>query len=542
MPSVPFDLKSLAPSANIWGPPAAVPNELRFSDIPYAPFSKGDKLGKAADWTANENLNKDSKLKNQRGQRDYFHAYGASAASSFAAETTGEEEFSVVDNSKTTAPRNQNSTTVLKGRRGGNNQQSQQQQGGYQKKTFNNRPQAGNNANQSGQRKPFFGGAGGRRNWKDDKPERVREPSVKIEDDWKLVEEVKLSKLTQLNFEVKDGEEIDSYGSVNLYNKKIERNAGVPLKVIDRAFYNPSASDDPVIQSLHSQNIAKVYTTDSVITQLMCASRSVYSWDIVATKSNGTIFLDKRDGSSIDKITVDENAIDAPSDSLDANINNAENLSLEATYINQNFLANSVLDENVIKLNKPNPFHIDSSEPLLSKGYKYKKFNLQSNAEDAEPLSIVVRTEFDSKDHTSNQTLAIKAVNEYTNTGLDWKSKFTSQRGAIIAAELKNNNNKFSKWTNQAILAGVDTIKLGFVSRSNFKDNTKHTILGVSSYRPQDLALQINLSTGNGWGIVKSFIDIISREDDGKFVILKDPNSPKLTVFKVPENAFQDEE
>ena len=33
-----------------WGPPAdCVPAE--FADVPYSPFSKSDKLGRAADWT-----------------------------------------------------------------------------------------------------------------------------------------------------------------------------------------------------------------------------------------------------------------------------------------------------------------------------------------------------------------------------------------------------------------------------------------------------------------------------------------------------------
>lgn len=532
MSSVPFDLSNLAPNSNIWGPSTAVPDELRFSDIPYAPFSKGDKLGKAADWNANENFNKDQKDKLKRGQRDFFHAYGASAASSFAAEDNEAEEFSIVDNSKPAAPRNQNNATVLKGRRG----QQGSQQGGYPKRQFGN---AQGKPATTGPKKPF--NPVRRNNWRDEKPERLRDSSVKVEESWKIISDIELTKLTKLNFEVKSSEELDSYGALNLYNKKIERNAGAPLKVIDRAFYNPSASDDPVIQEYNSKKTAQVYTTDSVITQLMCASRSVYSWDIVATKKDGVIFFDKREGSSIDSITVDENSQDAPSDSHDANINNAQNLSLEATFINQNFLANAVSDESVSKLNHPNPFH-DSSEPLLSKGYRYKKFSLRTSEEEENPVSIVIRTEVDSKDSTTNQTLSIKAVNEYNNNGLDWKSKFTSQRGAIIAAELKNNNNKFSKWTNQAILAGVDTIKLGFVSRANFKDNTKHTILGVSSYRPQDLAAQINLSTGNGWGIVKSYIDIINSEEDGKFVILKHPNTPKLTVYKVPENTFQDEQ
>ncbi|KAH3679361.1 hypothetical protein WICMUC_001042 [Wickerhamomyces mucosus] len=535
--STPFDLNSLISSSNIWGPPQAVPQNLRFSDIPYAPFSKGDKIGKAADWESKDNFSKDSKDKNRKGQRDYFHAYGASAASSFAAEENDEgDDFEVVDNSKS-QPKTQQPTTLLRNKRSqpGNNN------GTYQKRNVNSGNSSNTNApTNKPQQKPFVRRPNGPSGWKDNKQERVREASIKVEDDWKIISDIEFTKLTKLNFEVKGGEDLDTYGAINPYNKKIERSSNIPLKIVDTAIYNPTASDDPIIQEFHSKNTAKVYATDSVLTQLMCASRSVYSWDIVVTKKNGVIFFDKRESSSIDKLTVEENSQDAPSDSIDSNINNAANLSLEATYINQNFLANSINEESQIKFAHPNPFANDSNETLASKGYKYRKFTLKTSEEEEDPLSIVVRTEFDSKDITTNQLLLVKAVNEYTKTGLDWKTKFNSQRGAIIAAELKNNNNKFAKWANQAVLAGVDTIKLGFVSRVNFKDNTKHQILGVSTYTPKDLALQINLSTGNGWGIVKSYIDIISHEDDGKFIILKNPNAPKLTLYKVPETSFQD--
>lgn len=517
--SLPIDLSGISTT---WGPQTTVPDSLRFSDVPYAPFSKGDKLGKAADWQQLEFRDlKDKK----RNQRDYFHAYGASAASSFAAEAQDDgEDFEVVDNSKQVQRNMVQQATVLKGKGG---RQIGGAPGGFQKKTFQQKRTFTPNNQQ-----------GGRRYWKDDKPERVRESSVKVEDSWNVVSDVELNRLTKLNFEASQPVELGSYGVLHAYNRRMEK-GGVPLKTIDKNIYNPTASDDPVIQQLQGDKAATVFTTDSVVSQLMCATRSVYSWDIVVTKRDGQITLDKREGSQIDRLTVDENSADAPPDAVDANINNATKLSLEALFVNQNLVANVVSEDQTIALENANPFQT-SSEPLLSKGYKYKKWELKTGEEDEQPLSIVIRTELDSKDVTSNQLLSVKAVNEYQINGLDWKTKFASQRGAIIAAELKKNNNKLSKWTQQAILAGVDTIKLGFVSRTNFKDNTKHTILGVASYSPQDLAQQINLSTGNGWGIVKSYIDIIQAQEDGKYVILRNPNKPKITVYKVPEGSFEE--
>ena len=38
-----------------------------------------------------------------------------------------------------------------------------------------------------------------------------------------------------------------------------------------------------------------------------------------------------------------------------------------------------------------------------------------------------------------------------------------TQRGAVLATEMKNNGNKLAKWTAQALLVNADLIKLGYV-------------------------------------------------------------------------------
>ena len=48
--------------------------------------------------------------------------------------------------------------------------------------------------------------------------------------------------------------------------------------------------------------------------------------------------------------------------------------------------------------------------------------------------------------------------------GIDWRGKLDSQRGAVLATELKNNSCKLAKWTVASILAGSDTIKFGLAS------------------------------------------------------------------------------
>lgn len=46
-----FVLPRVAPQPDGWGPPAGLQPPPEFADLPYAPFSKSDKLGRAADWT-----------------------------------------------------------------------------------------------------------------------------------------------------------------------------------------------------------------------------------------------------------------------------------------------------------------------------------------------------------------------------------------------------------------------------------------------------------------------------------------------------------
>jgi translation initiation factor 3 subunit D len=60
------DLISTLPEGSGWGPP--VTSETTLDGVPYAPFSKGDKLGRMADWT-------DSKDAGRGGRQQYNRNY-----------------------------------------------------------------------------------------------------------------------------------------------------------------------------------------------------------------------------------------------------------------------------------------------------------------------------------------------------------------------------------------------------------------------------------------------------------------------------------
>jgi translation initiation factor 3 subunit D len=222
----------------------------------------------------------------------------------------------------------------------------------------------------------------------------------------------------------------------------------------------------------------------------MCAPRSVNPWDIVIVREGNNLFLDKRDGGPFDTITVNENAADPPQDPVPPNpnnpaekvvpeapsINSATSLSLEATYINQNFGFQTVIESGTstaVDFDQPNPFYgPDETEPLASCGYRYRLFDLGITED--EDLKICVRTEVDAFTLGQNARegqglVTIRALNEFdpraqgAGGAPDWRSKLDSQRGAVVATEMKNNSCKLAKWTVQSVLAGADLMKIGYV-------------------------------------------------------------------------------
>lgn len=53
----------------------------------------------------------------------------------------------------------------------------------------------------------------------------------------------------------------------------------------------------------------------------------------------------------------------------------------------------------------------------------------------------------------------------------------------------------------------------------------------------------MNLSLNNGWAIVRTFVDMVMREEgDGKYVLVKDPNKPTIRLYQVPKDTFEEDE
>ncbi|KAK7191828.1 hypothetical protein DPSP01_007136 [Paraphaeosphaeria sporulosa] len=555
-----LDLVSALPAKEAWGP--EVSSETMLDGVPYAPYSKADKLGRMADWT--DGKDRDRGGRQNYGGRNYRdqQVYGANQTTNPFAVQMAEEEatFSVVDNSRTSARGRgfgRGGGTVFgrgRGQRGGQAQRGGR--GAFQRV-------GGGRGGQQYDNRGGRGGRGGRRfgRW-DDKPQRNRDASVQVKPDWQVLEEMDFTRLAKLNLATGDGEDIDSYGFLYYYDRSYDKQPGAvtsqrKLNVLERAAYNVTTSSDPILQELAEKDEATIFATDSILSVLMCATKSVYSWDLVITKRGSKLFIDKRDNSNLDMVTVNENATDAPLETSEGNkdtMNSPSALMLEATHINNVFPLQVVNESQTNKVEMPHehPFYNEEveSDPPASKAYKYRRFDLSLD-QDEDPLHLIVRTEFDAvvKNNINgeDQYLIIKALNEFDNKAqgsggaLDWRTKLASQRGAVLATEMKNNAFKLARWATQSILAKADSMKLGFVSRANPKNNNDHVILGVLTNKPRDFANQMALNLNNGWGIVRTIADMLLKMDDGKYVLVKDPNKSMLRLYSVPENTFEEE-
>merc|ERR1711939_1215561 len=401
------DIIAALPSEDSWGPPTST--ETTLNGVPYAPYSKGDKLGRMADWTTEGKDGRDGRGGRQQYNRNYRdqQVYGAGTSSLFAVQLAEDESsFSVVsntrDSTKTRFGRG-GAFTRGRGQRGGRGD-TRGGRGQFQRVGGRGGQQGYNNYDQRGGR----GGArGGRRfGWKDyDKPQRNRDASVNIKPDWKMLEEIDFNRLAKLNLDTDDGEDIENYGFVYYYDRSYDKqpvkSAERKLNVVDRAAYNVTTSSDTVIQEL-------------------------------AEKDEATIFA------TLDMVTVNENAADAPMDASEGSkdaINQPSALAEEATYINHNF-ANQVMIENEnqkVEMAHENPFYnpAEETEPAASKAYKYRRFDLSLNDED--PVHLIVRTEIDAVQKNAisgeDQFLTVKALNEFDHKAqgsggaLDWRTK-----------------------------------------------------------------------------------------------------------------------
>mmetsp|Transcript_12129 Transcript_12129/g.12200 ORF Transcript_12129/g.12200 Transcript_12129/m.12200 type:complete len:585 (+) Transcript_12129:62-1816(+) len=544
-----------------WGPKLGEKFGM-FDSVPYAHFDKKEKCGRPADFTQGTQPYHQRSYQRYRQKGD--DASGLNADFVYRHDNVEDQSFQLVDTSKTQS-RNKfgakRTWTPQAGRdagRGGRGAPGRSV-GGRTSTRPGGRPEptpvpvtTGRGGRAGGRMKQGArGGRGGRGRTNNRRMDRKfdRQPSLTVQGDWEVIEEFDLVQFLKLQANKPEVEDLLWCGHVDQYDDsydKITSKAPKPLRRIEnKAYYCVSSTDDPILEKFAVERAGNLYATDAILAHLMACPRSVYSWDIVIQKTDGMLFFDKRDDSHFDLLTVSETAHEPPTaaDDLDE-INHPEKLSLEATMINQNF-SQQVVKEGTEsrKTYEPNPFFekgVEKDVEPASIAYRYRKFKLGD-------VTIIARCELHgwAIKRGEEQFMTVHALNEWDSRysgGVEWRQKIDQQRGAVLATELKNNSSKFAKWTAQSILAGADLMKLGYVSRVSKTNAYEHTILGAQFLKPTELATQIALSVTNMWGIIKMLADLLMNQEDGKYVLLKDPNKGTVRLYSVPVSTFESDE
>lgn len=565
-----FELPTVARDDDGFGPPRKGLVTSEITEMIYAPYNKTDKFGRCADWMGDERdghgRERDGEGREKRGdkQRDERRerkdrereGKGKDASASaggigggvetvfnFVADAGEEESFSLVDNTNARS-------SGGGGGRGG--------RGGGRWNQFGGRGRGRGNMDEAA--RDLGVGAERERNrqariqsrkaqqWNTWAYNRQQQQvhysaSVDIRPDWEVVEQIAFPEIIKQSLELAEAapEDLATYGSVRWFDKSYDRVTPKSEVLLRRRTEEPprnvTASEDPIIQKYAAEGTGNVFTTDGVLAAVMCAARSNYSWDIVIKKKDGKIFLDKRPDGNFDQLTVSETAQEPiPDDPED--INGVQQLSAEGTKANRAFVEQSLtVEKDAYKFGEPVPFFGEDDNDSIA--YKYRKWNVDDTTKLVCRCELNAVSESKGMDKGKALTTLVKALNEFDSkvTGIDWRLKIETQRGAVVANELKNNANKLAKWTAMAVLAGAEQMKLGFVSRVHPRDPNAHAILNTQTYNTKDFAQQINIKEANMWGSLKLFLDTCRKFEDGSYICVKDPLKNILRFYKYEESA-----
>ena len=568
-----------------WGPSSKgygkEDGETGIEAIIYSPFLKTDKFGRAADWTTsggkyNRNEQRYQREREMQHQRDFGGGGvvqskqqqgggGGGGGGGGSQQQGGEQEptssfnffenkeeegsFSLVDTSKGGFQQKKFGGQQRRfqpggGRGFGRGRGAQDQSGALGDQGIGAERERARQMRKQSKKQQQWSSWGFNRN---DRNQVSYDASVEIKPTWNVVEQIQLSAFAKVTEKIATPtdapETLKEFGALKSFDKIIDRITPKTERTVKRltqvsSLNGATASKDPVMVELGKANASAnpnkvtLMTTDTTLAAIMCATRSVFGWDVVITKKGNTITFDKRPRGVVDSHTVSETAQEAISDDKD-NINGAQKLAEEATLMSAAYSAQVASEEPEVVLGGERKVPVEDAPSGVA--YRYRKWQLNDKRD------AIVRTEVNglTESRGQNALLCARALLEYdskVSQTVDWRAKIETQRGAVIATELKNNSNKLAKWTCCAILAGADLLKLGFVSRVHPKDPNAHSILNTQTFKPKDFAAQINLNYDNIWGALGFILDVVEKQVDGTYILVKDPNKPQLRMYKVPDD------
>ncbi|EZG72703.1 putative eukaryotic translation initiation factor 3 subunit 7 [Gregarina niphandrodes] len=389
----------------------------------------------------------------------------------------------------------------------------------------------------------------------------VGEYACPIEPEWEHVTDASLQLLNGATINPKTVlfEDIKFVGRVRHFNKQIElitpqTSVDLPLKYTslgggNMSHHIPGTRGDPILSELIMDENAgvQVIVTDQLLSTLMAATLSKFGWQIDVYKFENKLILEKSElTENLDLLTINENvAIEHMGDSKQ------REAARESALIQVEFQQYALTRpdgsglESIAAVGQEEEIEFEEEWQVPERFYRYRYITLppgrpipghQGDHCRKQPIKMAVRGELHcaqtNADGAVEEYLTVHSLNEglIKLTGEPWASGLERQKGALLLSEMRKNNCKMSKWLYASIVAGANSMKIGFIS----KRTGDNRILTVQTSRIGDLVVQTGLKMANGWGTIRELLDIILSDNrEGRFIITKDALGETIRIHHV---------
>merc|ERR1719204_815607 len=159
-------------------------------------------------------------------------------------------------------------------------------------------------------------------------------------------------------------------------------------------------------------------------------------------------------------------------------------------------------------------------------------------------MTVVARCEAHACKNSQDDLLQTRALNQYchkTAKSQDWKKDLIIKGRTIALTEYSRNKAKLARWVASAVLAGASEIKLGWVVRQNVSEKA-HDILKTETIPIKTFAKSVNVTPQNMWAVLARIVSEIRKQEEGRYIMMKDPNKQTIRMYRIRQDEFENEE
>jgi len=297
-----------------------------------------------------------------------------------------------------------------------------------------------------------------------------------------------------------------------------------------------STLKDEVLQ-MHEAS-GDIFITSEILAALMACPRSKMSWDIFVTKKeDGKLWFDMRPECPLQRPQPDEGVAkiiikDAVMEKY------MQTISQESEVMDRSFFH--------FTLDPKKEAHVgadSAGRPLESENSticRYNRYELSN-------YTVICRCSFDAIDEKGDPVIVATATQHHPSksyNNLAWNKDLDVKFAAAKTAVINNNKFQFARWGIEMILAGAQSIVLGFVSRTFPANGKDHQILKVLTMGRDEYVKRwcLSKSMANSWGIFDQLVQYFKDDEikEGKYCILRDANKERLSFYKVEERTLDE--